>query len=234
MRIAICEDSFTHAEVLKTKVTRWANSKNVQISIEVFESAEEFLVKWPEKRLFDLVFIDIQMKFIDGMELAELIRKNDANMMIVFVTGFLDYVMNGYDVHALKYIVKPIQDTDCWKVMDRAYSLYHRRKDDFLIVPLEMQSTRIPLDDIYYFEIRSHYVNVNTKMAVITYKERLKDLEARLPSPHFFKCHRSYIVNIAHVRLIDLSQVYMDNDIVLPVARARWVNLNNAFLEYYA
>ena len=100
MRIAICEDNPKEQERLKAAIQDWAQARNAQADVLCYASAEAFLMAWPEVS-FDLAFLDIQMKDMDGIQLAETIRRSDKNMLLVFVTSFTQYVLKGYDVAAL-------------------------------------------------------------------------------------------------------------------------------------
>ena len=234
MRIAICEDERTHAALLESEIAKWSTTTREPLQVEHFYSGEEFLIAWPDEKQYDLVFIDIEMGQINGIELAKIIRSRDETMMIVFVTGLWDYVLHGYDMRALKYIIKPIKAVDCCKVMDRAVAQIRRAKDDYLIIRQETTASRVLYEDICYFEIRSHYIDVVTTSGTITYKEKISNLEEILPSPQFLRCHRSYIVNMHHTRTIMPDKVQMDDHTILPVARARWAALNEAFMAYHS
>ena len=233
MKIAICEDERAHATLLESEIAEWGTAVHEMPDIKHYFSAEEFLMVWPEERDFDLVFIDIQMRHISGIELASIIRSKDEEMIIVFVTGVWDYVLRGYDIRALKYIIKPIKTADCIKVLDGATRQIRKWKDDYMIVRRENITTRVHYDDIIFFEIKSHYIDIVTTDGHMTYKEKMRNLEETLPTPQFFRCHRSFIVNMHHVDMIQPEKIQMDDGSILPVARARWANLNEAFLKYH-
>jgi len=107
MRIAICEDNPKEQERLTAAIKDWAKARNTQADVLCYQSAEAFLMVWPDVS-FDLAFLDIQMKAINGIKLAETIRTSDKNMMLVFVMSFSQYVLKGYDVAALHYLIKPL------------------------------------------------------------------------------------------------------------------------------
>lgn len=174
------------------------------------------------------------MKTIDGMSLAEMIRKTDQQMIIVFVTSFKDLVFRSFDVGAAKYVVKPIKPTDCFNILDSAYKKVKSWKNNVFLIPVETQIVRLLLNDILYFENIAHYIEVHSTTGGYRYKDRISDLEERLPCAQFFRCHRSYIVNFYHVQIINQDRLQLDDGTVLPVARARWELLNIAFMAYHA
>lgn len=233
MRIAMCEDEKIHADPLKSMISKWSEQRNIPVTIDHFPSGEAFLGAWSATHSFDLLFLDIQMKTIDGMSLAEMIRKTDQQMIIVFVTSFKDLVFRSFDVGAFKFVVKPIKPTDCYNILDSAYKKVKSWKDNVFLIPVETQTVRLLLNDIQYFENAAHYIEVHSTTGEYRYKERISDLEERLPSAQFFRCHRSYIVNFYHVQVINQDRLQLDDGTVLPVARARWEPLNIAFMAYH-
>ena len=234
MRIAICEDDATQAQALRRKIELWAAQAQATVLVEHFESGESFLGKWSDQYTYDMAFLDIQMKLVDGMELAKMIRKIDSAMTIIFVTGLRDFVFRGYEVQALRYLLKPIKQSDCSEALDLAYSIYKNKRDDLFVIRVETQSVRLLLNDIYYFEMRSHYVDVKTNRGNYSYKERIGDLQARLPKARFFMCNRSIIVNLYYVHVINPEMLRLDTGEVLPVAKSRWKQLNEAFIAFHA
>ena len=233
MRIAICEDTQLHADILIDYIQKWAAAQSNQAEVVHYKSAEEFLFHWSKDNTFDLAFLDIEMGGLNGMELAGRIRKQDRGMLIVFTTGLRDYILRGYEVQAFRYMLKPLKEKDCVKILDSAViALQNKRADTFVIIQ-ETQSRRFFKDEIYYFEMDNHYIIAHTTKGKFRYKERMTNLEQMLGEPHFCKCHRSYFVNLSHVATINRDQVEIDNGDILPVSRSRWEALNQCFLGYY-
>lgn len=118
MRIAICEDSKLQYQVLENQVLKWANEREEAIDIEGFESGEEFLFKWPEDCDFDLVLLDINMRGMSGVQLAKEIRKQDKDILIIFITAEVEHALEGYNVSALNYLLKPVKEEALFKCLD--------------------------------------------------------------------------------------------------------------------
>lgn len=235
MRIAICEDERLHAEALSKIINQWANTKNERADLFVFQSAESFLAQWSNACPFDLLFLDIQMDKMTGMELAEEIRKTDESLPIIFVTGLVDFVLRGYKVDALDYLRKPVKPSQCMDALDKAKRIIDSRKSDTFIVPGGDISVRLFISDIYYFDATGHYVNVHALQGEYRFREKFAAVEEGLPKPRFCMCHRSVIVNVDYVYLIHREQVMLrdKNMTVLPVSKARWPALNRAFMSFH-
>ncbi|MCL2866299.1 MAG: LytTR family DNA-binding domain-containing protein [Clostridia bacterium] len=233
MRIAVCEDMQSHADILIDMIHKWAASRGKRAEAVHYKNAEAFLFHWSKDNLFDLAFLDIEMGSLNGLELAARIRREDQGMLIVFTTGLREYIVRGYEVQAFRYMLKPIKEKDVFKVLDSAVIALQKKKTDTFVIIQETQSKRLFKDEIYYFEMDNHYIIAHTLKGTIRYKEKMSHLEQILGEPHFCKCHRSYLVNLAHVATINREQVEIDNTDILPVSRSRWEALNQCFLGYH-
>lgn len=234
MRIAICDDELFQIQLMETYIKKWATQNNIVINLCTFPNAESFFFEWSSKTNFDIIFLDIQMKHMSGMDLAEIIRKLDNHLIIVFITGLKEYVFRGYEVKALHYLIKPVKEKDCHKCLNDAYTLIQKRRSNTLLIPVNSQIRKFYYDDIYYFEVFSHYIDVHINEKVYKYKKKISDLENELPSNQFIRCHRSCIVNIIYIKAIDKKFLVMDNGVELIVSKDRWHATNQAFLDYYS
>ena len=120
MRIAICDDSAQDAQFVKNMVVHWAKSRKTELHAEIFSSAESFLFHYAEDKDFDILLLDIEMGTMDGVALAKRIRKDKDAVQIVFITGLSDYISQGYEVLALHYLIKPVQEEKLFGVLERA------------------------------------------------------------------------------------------------------------------
>lgn len=233
MRIAICEDNVAHVKILNEHINRWAKWKGITVCVACYENAEAFLLDWSKDNTFDLAFLDIELKYTNGLELAQSIRKQDQGMLLVFTTGLQNYVFRAYEVQAFRYLLKPIKEKECLKTLDSAFLMIQNQEADTFAIVQETQCIRLFKREIYYFEMDNHYVNVHTTRGVYRYKERLSDVAATLGEPRFCRCHRSFMVNLEHVATINHDKVEVDNGDILPVSRTRWQTLNQCFISYY-
>ena len=118
MKIAICDDQEIQLELMEKYIKEWAIKNSVEIYIDKFNSAEEFLFEWEDYEKYDAIFLDIEMKKMSGIELSNIIRKKNKTVNLVFVTGEFKYALHGYKVGALQYLMKPIKKEDLFECLD--------------------------------------------------------------------------------------------------------------------
>jgi len=231
MRFAICEDDPNMQQRLSDAITDWATSRKVKIDILCYPSAEAFLMAWPDIS-FDLVFLDIQMKSMTGIDLAECIRRTDKNMMIVFVTSFKQYILKGYDVNALHYLIKPLSQSKLLPILDKAYTIWHSRRNAVILVSNGNGQMKLPFDDIYCISMLSHTANIQTDSETYELRKTAEELSTLLPS-YFIRCHRSYIVNLFKVDCVYKNSLLLSNEKSLPVSRNNSKPVNDAFVKLH-
>lgn len=166
MRIAICEDNQEHADILKSIIQKWAETENVKTDINHYESAEQFMFYWEKGEPYDLIFLDIQMNRMNGMELAQYIRRQDRAVFIIFTTGIINYVFRGYEVSAFRYLRKPLQEKEVLAALKKAHHELEEGKRDAVIIPTWEGSLRVFKHDIYYVEADNHYIIMHTNRAI--------------------------------------------------------------------
>lgn len=255
MRIAICDDEYTQRQFLQEMVCSWAQcdaqgkrdtsqSECVTtltddlppvppISIRTFDSAEAFLFAFVEDQSFDILLLDIQMQAMDGVALAKEIRKENDILQIIFITGYPDYIAEGYDVSALHYLIKPVDEQKMFEVLDRATArvkAFAASSCRVILFPKSGGSLRIPADSIFYAEAFSHYVTLYTKDGQQDFNMRLSDME-QLLGEGFFRCHRSYIVAMKHVRRVTRTAMVLDSGKEIPLSRRLYEDANQAFIR---
>lgn len=229
-RLAICDDNQTDAAYLQTLLKRWAASTGTVLNIESFPSAEAFLFRYEEDRSFDLLLLDIEMGQMSGVELARKIRQENRLVQIVFITGYMEYISEGYDVEALHYLIKPVTEEKFRTVLERAVQRLDSR-EKALCLSMPGTVMRIPLREIRYLEVRRNYVTVCGQEAW-TVKKTLNELEKELDGS-FFRTDRSHIVNLHFVRKITRTQVILKDGGELPLSRKFYEEMNRAMIHYF-
>lgn len=231
VRIAICDDEASQRDYLRRQVEGWAARRGHVVSVHLFVSAEALMFAYDEDKGFDVLLLDIQMGKMDGVALAKRLRADNEWLQIVFITGFPDFISEGYEVSALHYLLKPVDEEKLMEVLDRAVSrlrtaprmILFRRGGGYL---------RIPADEIYYAEAFSHSVTLVTEKGKETFSMRLSDMEELL-GEGFFRCHRSYIVSMKHVRRVTRTSLVLDNGVEVPLSRSLYDAANQAFIKTY-
>lgn len=244
LNIAIVEDESSHAELMKLYIGEWAREHHIGCHFHKFPDAESFLFEWEENRVWDALFLDIQMPGIDGVELARRIRTQDEKVVIVFTTGITDYLQEGYEVAAMHYLVKPLDREKVGKCMERIVKERTAAKTEhaFLMEVDEIKAgvavghskVRFVSEEILYIEAFAHYTEVHLEEGVYRVHEGIGAWKNRMEDEFFVCCHRSYLVNLLYVARIDKAEVVLDNEARLPLSRRNQRAVNAAFIRFYS
>ena len=198
----------------------------------MFDSAENFKAAWIEDKKFDILLLDIEMGGQNGIELAREIRQSDTKLSIIFITGFTDYMSEGYDVAALHYLIKPVKEDKLFEVLGKAVKNLENESEQILAVTINRDDIFIPLRDIIYIESAQHYININTEIERYKVKMPLTEIESKLGGG-FFKCTRSFIIGLRYVRRISKSEVILINGVSVPLGRGLYKDINKAYIKYF-
>ena len=227
-RAAICDDSTTDAEFVGSILHQWAAERGIEVESERFASADAFLFHYAEDKSFDLLLLDVEMPGTDGVTLAKTVRQENEAVQIVFITGYSDYIAEGYDVAALHYLVKPVSREKLFAVLDRAWEK-HRRNARCLNLELSGELVRLPLYEVRYLDVHQNYVTVHARRDY-TVKRTLGEFEAQLDEG-FFRVGRGMILNLKQIRRVTKKEVVLADGTALPLPRGAYEPLNRAIIE---
>lgn len=229
IRIAVVEDDKGYAEKLQKYLDRYQKESGKKLKIEYFEDGEDIAVEY--KCNFDIILMDIEMQFMNGMTAAEKIREMDAEVVIIFITNTPQYAMKGYTVDALDYVLKPLAYFAFSQKIDRALNRLERRKKKYLSISIKGGMKKVEVAGIYYVEVRDHDLIYHTTTGDFETKGSMKDVEVSLEQENFFRCNKCYLVNLEHVDGISGSDLIVGNDII-QVSRSRKKELLNRLNDY--
>ena len=227
--IAVCDDNPTDSAYVRSLLDFWAKERKISIQAETFPSSEAFLFRYAEDKTFDFLLLDIEMGSMDGVTLAKRVRREDQALQIIFITGYSDYLADGYDVYALHYLLKPVNQEKLSSVLDKGIEKL-RQRGRFLNLELSGELVRIPLCEIRYLEVRQNYVTVHGKKDY-TMKRPLRDFEKELDTS-FHRVGRSIIVNLSFIRRVTKTEIHLLEGTVLSLPRGAYVPLNRAIITY--
>lgn len=230
-RVAVCDDEMLDREYAVTLLKAWAKRNKAVFLIEEFNSAEAFLFSFAEDKSYDIILLDIEMGELDGVALAKKIRQQGCLAEIVFITGFPDFIAQGYEVSALHYLMKPVKEEKLFEVLDKA-AARRDKKEKTIILKLESESAVVPLREIVSIEAQGHYTLIKTEKSEFRVRLSLSEIEGELDDS-FVKCHRSFIVGIAHIKSIGREQVLTDNGETALMSRRLYDKTNQAFIKFY-
>ena len=229
IHIAICDDEKYMSEQIEAYVFNFFRKKNRETDIKLFSGGKE-LLKYDGQ--IDILFLDIQMKDIDGIETARKLRADGFQGFLIFVTVYKEMVFQSFQVQTYDYLVKPVEEKLFEKTMERLYVSMQNAGEASLLVQKGREGRIIRTDDIVFCESidRKIYLNLVSD-EVIDYYERIEHLETKLDSP-FFRCHRSYLINLKHLKGYKNGIAYMDNGREIPVSRLRGREFSSVVLQY--
>ncbi len=229
IQIAIVEDDRHYQNQLKKYLTEYEKQYSQKFKIHAFTDGDEITRDYRED--YDIIFMDIEMKFMDGMTTAEYIRKTDQEVVIIFITNMPQYVMQGYKVEALDYILKPISYYQFSQTLERAISRMNRRKKEYLTVSIKGGFRKIDISQIRYIEVLDHDLIFHVKDEQIVAKGSMKDAEEKLKTKNFFRCNKCDMVNLSYVDGVWNNDAKVDGS-VIQISRPKKKAFLNALNDY--
>lgn len=231
-RIAVCDDD----ETIRDEVCRMCGSvlqkKKICYDIMPFASAEAL-----EKVLdnhaaeFDVLLLDIQMQGKSGMDLARSLREIGNRISIIFITGSEDYLLEGYSVQPLHYLLKPVSEDQLAKALETDLQL--NRKGENIFLKAGNKTIAIQADQIVYIESFNHSITVRFRQKTVSYPVLLSVMQGELSrDPRFYRCHKSFIVNMDYVHEISRNGILLSTGEEIPIGRSYYSAFQFAFVKY--
>lgn len=227
MRIAICDDEERYRVELKTILDKILI--NAEYDIDTFDNGNRLTESFAAQA-YDLVFLDIEMPAVDGITLAKRLRSVSEKVFIVFLTGHVEYAIEGYEVNALRYLTKPV-DVEKLKEVIR-YVQERQGSSRQIIIKEDGEEYLIDINDIIYMESENQNVRIITSKGEHSIRYNIGDFEDQLRNDGFFRIHRGYLISLSKVKKLSKNDVIMDGDIILPVSRSNVKPLKEALYAY--
>ncbi len=228
-KIVICDDEQNQIEHIASIVTSWSAHEGHHCEIRTFASAEAFLFEYEEDKAYDILLLDVEMKNMNGIELAKRIRKDNSRAEIIFITSHFEFVGEGYEVDALHYLIKPIFEDKLTQVLNKAAEKLSV-EPPAVVISCEGETIKLYESDILYVESLLHYVVIHTKDKEYKIKESISSFEEKL-SDDFYRIHRSYVVSLKNITRISRTSVNIGKS-ELPLSRGKYDDINRAFIEH--
>lgn len=229
LSIAVCDDEMLDCCKMAKDIKEILQEMEITYTIRQFYHGEELLQAVEN---FDIIFLDILMYGMDGMQTAQLLRKRGFQNILVFVSSSREYVFDAYDVEAFYYLVKPVAVNKLKNILSRAVLKLAQDSEEFLIINKERHNKKLLLKDIFYFEIRGRVVFVHSVGGIFDYYDQISTLERNLRDKGFFRCHKSFLVNLKHVDTYNREGLILDNGETIVVAKRRYEDFCKDMLKY--
>lgn len=228
IKVAIVDDEKNEQIALRRLIERYADETGTAFSVECFNGGVHFIDKYTP---VDLVLTDINMGSLNGVETCKQLRIKDPEVIIVFITNYSGYALQGYSVHAFDFLIKPVSYDIFSILMKKVIGILEKRGDEKYVTLKGDGVSRIKLSDIYYIEITGHKRVYHTTNGDLFDWGQLNDLEKELSEYGFSRCHASYLVNLKYVRKIDGLELYIGKT-VIPISRVKRKPFIDSVSEY--
>lgn len=228
MNIAVCDDE----KIIREQIQNLIGKQKVDFHVETYDTGDALLAAGKH---FDVVFLDIQMEGRNGIETARTLRKREEDFVLIFITGVKEYVFEAFDVAAFHYLLKPIQEEKFTEVFERAVKEVEKHKEagqeQQLFIKTKNTNWTLNRKDILYVENRGRKVEIHTTGKNIEIYAVMSELEKQLGSG-FYRCHRGYLVNMAHITEYDSDSISMNNGERIYLAKERYSGFVKEYMRY--
>lgn len=228
IRIAICEDEKEQQELLKNYIEKIFEKLYIKYSLDIFNSGEELLEKYSKD--IDLILLDIQLGEINGMDTARNIRVLDNNVEIIFITSLIEYALEGYKVRAYRYLVKPVKYEDIKENIINCIKEVEI-KNKYIIIKKQGNQIKLDINEITYIEVQKETITIHTLNGVYKINGTMNNIEKEIDCSRFFRCHKSFLVNLEHIKIIKQYIAILENNEEVPVSRYRFKETKDKFFD---
>ena len=228
-RIAVAEDDAAWAWQLRQYVDQYAAQTGRSLDLTVYSDGERLVNEYHSQ--FDVILLDVEMRFLDGMATAELIRRTDPEVVIIFITNMAQYAVRGYEVNALDYMLKPVSYDTFAQRLGRALSRIHRREKGFIALSVRGGVMKLATEDITFVESQGHRLIYHTTTGEFTSSGTIKEAEEILSGASFFRSNKGYLLNLEHVEGVQDGCALVAGQQLL-ISRARKAPFMEALAAY--
>lgn len=233
MRVAVVEDEEDVRSQLLTYLKQYEEETGMPVQAEAFCDGSELAEKYEYETAFDVVLLDIEMERLDGMKTARLVRARDTDVILIFITNMAQFVMEGYKVSAMDFVLKPISYYMFREKMKKSARKIESRAEKFVIARSREGIYKIYTKDILYIEVQNHALIYHTLAKNFVCSGSLKKVEKDMKGTAFARCSASYLVHFSHIKKVEQEQLIMDNGDVLPIGKTRKKQLMELLTDYY-
>ena len=229
MKLAIVDDEKIAVDLLKKYIKRFEEENKFDINVSVFYNPNDFLINYSND--YELVLMDIEMPGLNGIETAKELRRIDSNVVLMFITNMMQYAINGYEVEAIDFVLKPLSYEDFVLKMQKALRYVSRNKDKKITINTQDSIVNLYISDIYYIEVNKHYLLYHTTNGVYTTRGVMKNVAEALEEYNFVRSNHCYLINLKYIQSINGNIVRVSGT-DLSISRNKKNELMMKFTKY--
>lgn len=232
MKIAVCDDEIQFIDNVCILLEQWAKKHGIELNIYQFTNGDD-LIAAHQNKCMDLIFLDVIMPLLNGMDTARELRNNNQMVPIIFLTSSKEFALASYEVKALNYLTKPVEDAKLVNILDEFLKTTQNAKETFT-ARTSIGFYKITIDDVDYLEAQNKQVIVHlSNGTTIEIRELFSKCEEIFTlEKGFFKCHRSYIVHLSHVEQFTKTQINTNNGSTIPISRNNYCAFKETYFSY--
>ncbi len=227
MNLFLCDDQPEFTNKFTKQLEGYFLLKKVPFQLTVFSNGEDLL---NTDITPDIIFLDIKMGGISGIETARILRKKLIRSKIIFLTAYKEYVFEAFDVDASHYLIKPVNTDKLEAVLDHVIGQLRALHEEYLTIQSGSSIQRFSYSEILYLEVRNRKVTIHTRNTDLEFYQQLETLEKTLPT-QFFRCHRSFIVNMDSVMRLSKTDIFLSNGECIPISKRKYYDFSIAFMK---
>jgi len=224
LRIAVCDDENIIAQQIEDMIRKFLPECNISKYLSGNDLLESCLK-------FDIIFLDIQMENMNGMETAREIRRCEEDTVIIFITGIKEYVFEAFDVSAFHYLLKPVNEEKLKEVVCRASKSIKKTEKQQIFIKTRDKSIALDINDILFMENEMRKIAVHTKIEIIRFYGVMSKLEEKVGN-NFYRCHRGYLVNMTYIAEYDNENIYLTNGDKVYLAREKYQDFVKHYMRF--
>ena len=227
IRIAIVDDE----KVIREQIKKLVEKKQNDCEIDTYGTGEDLL---KADSVYDIIFLDIQMNGMNGIDTARALRQKADNTVLIFITSVKEYVFDAFDVAAFHYLIKPIEENKFWEVCDRAVLAVTKKKQNpsgQIFIKTRSQSITLDQSNVLYIESRAKKVEIHTKTNIVEAYAAISELEKQLVGS-FYRCHRGYLVNMAFIAAYENDSITLNNGETIILSKDKYSEFVKVYMRY--
>lgn len=231
LQIAICDNDKMTTTFIEELILNIQKERHIALQCDIFFDGSTFIQAIEQKNDYDLIYLDIQMKQMNGIRTAEQIRKMGLSPLIIYISSYETYAKELFHTEPFRFLSKPIKQSSFEAAFMDAYERILQRNTYFPFI-YNKTYKKIPLKDIYYFESQKRLIYIHLKQHTEKFYEKMDHIETQLSNKHhnFLRIHQSYLVNFDYIQTLTFHNVTLVNGIILPISSGRKKHLRKQFL----